>query len=195
MGLPAKKVSKFTYADYVTWDDNERWEIIHGEAFNMTPAPATVHQLTAGEIFGQIWSQLKGKRCKVFSAPFDVRLPIGDQKAEEVENVVQPDITVICDPGKLDKKGCLGTPDLVIEIVSPSTSRRDKMEKFFLYEQVGVKEYWLVYPDDKLVEVFSLGTDGRYGRPDIYSEKNAIKLKVLPDLTVDLNPVFGIEVG
>jgi Uma2 family endonuclease len=195
MGLPARKVSKFTYADYITWDDNERWEIIYGEAFNMTPAPATVHQLTAGEIFGQIWNQLKGKQCKVFSAPFDVRLPIGDQKEEEVENIVQPDITVICDPGKLDKKGCLGTPDLVIEIVSPSTSRRDKMEKFFLYEQVGVKEYWLVYPDDKLVEVFSLGTDGRYGRPDIYSEKNTIKLKVLPDLTVDLNPVFSIEVG
>jgi len=195
MGLPGRKVSKFTYADYVTWDDNERWEIIHGEAFNMTPAPATVHQLTAGEIFGQIWNQLKGKQCKVFSAPFDVRLPLGDQKEEEVENIVQPDITVICDPGKLDKKGCLGTPDLVIEIVSPATSRRDKMEKFFLYEQVGVKEYWLVYPEDKLVEVFSLGTDGRYGRPDIYSEKNTIKLKVLPDLTVDLNPVFGVEIG
>lgn len=195
MGLPAKKVSKFTYADYVTWDDNERWEIIHGEAFNMTPAPATVHQITAGEIFGQIWSQLKGKQCNVFSAPFDVRLPLGDQKEEEVENVVQPDISVICDPGKLDKKGCLGAPDLVIEIVSPSTSRRDKMEKFFLYEQVGVKEYWLVYPDDKLVEVFSLGTDGRYGRPDIYSEKDTIKLKVLPDLTIDLNPVFGVEIA
>jgi Uma2 family endonuclease len=195
MGLPARKVSKFTYADYVTWDDDERWEIIHGEAFNMTPAPATVHQIAAGEIFGQIWSQLRGKQCKVFSAPFDVRLPLGDQKEEEVENVVQPDISVICDPGKLDKKGCLGTPDLVIEIVSLSTSRRDKMEKFFLYEQVGVNEYWLVYPDDKLVEVFSLGTDGRYGRPDIYSEKNTIKLKVLPDLTVNLNPVFGVEVG
>lgn len=131
----------------------------------------------------------------MFSAPFDVRLPLGDQKEEEVENVVQPDITVICDPGKLDKKGCLGTPDLVIEIVSPSTSRKDKMGKFFLYEQAGVNEYWLVYPDDKLVEVFSLGTDGRYGRPDLYSEKNTIKLKVLPDLTVDLNPVFGVELG
>lgn len=98
---------------------------------------------------------------------------------------------MICDPGKLDKKGCLGAPDLIIEILSPSTSRTDRLEKFNLYEQVGVKEYWLVSPDDKMVEIFYLGEDGRYGRPKIYCETDTVELKVLAKMEVDLGAVFG----
>jgi Uma2 family endonuclease len=94
----------------------------------------------------------------------------------------------------MDKKGCLGAPDLIIEIVSPTTSRKDKMEKFFLYEQVGVKEYWIVYPDDKMVEIFLIGLDGRYGRPGIYSETNTVRLNVLKDLKIDLNTVFSTSI-
>ncbi len=197
MGLAARKQKrKFTYSDYVTWNDDESWEVIHGEAYNMTPAPATNHQLISGELLFQIRSQLKEKPCKVIAAPFDVRLPIGEKKEEEIENIVQPDISVVCDPGKLDEKGCLGPPDLIIEIISPSTSRKDRMEKFFLYEQVGVKEYWLVSPDDKIVEIFILGTDGKYSRPEIYNETHTIqlKIKVLKDIKIDLNSVFSIKI-
>jgi Uma2 family endonuclease len=162
----------------------------------MTPAPATMHQLISAELLFQIRSQLKGKTCKVFHAPFDVRLPKRNEKEQDIENIVQPDLSVVCDPGKLDEKGCLGPPDLIIEIISPSTSRKDRMEKFFLYEQVGVKEYWLVSPDDKIVEIFILGTDGKYSRPEIYNETHTIQLKIkaLKDIKIDLNSVFSLKI-
>jgi Uma2 family endonuclease len=197
MGLAAKKQTrKFNYSDYLSWNDDERWEIINGEAYNMTPAPATMHQLISAELLFQIRSQLKGKTCKVFHAPFDVRLPKRNEKEQDIENIVQPDLSVVCDPGKLDEKGCLGPPDLIIEIISPSTSRKDRMEKFFLYEQVGVKEYWLVSPDDKIVEIFILGTDGKYSRPEIYNETHTIQLKIkaLKDIKIDLNSVFSLKI-
>jgi Uma2 family endonuclease len=185
-----KQAKKFTYSDYLSWNDEERWEIINGKAHNMTPAPARNHQSISVELLFQIRAQLKGKKCEVYHAPFDVRLPLGNEKEEEIENIVQPDISVICDPVKLDEKGCLGAPDLIIEIISPSTYRKDRMEKFFLYEQVGVKEYWLVSPDDKIGEVFILGTDGKYGRPDIYGGKDTIQLKALKDKKIDLSSMF-----
>lgn len=196
MGLPPKKeTEKYTYADYLLWENGERWEIIRGRAYNMTPAPNTIHQLISMEMATQLTTQLKGKACRVIAAPFDVRLPLGKEKEEDIENIVQPDITIVCDPGKLDKKGCLGTPDMVIEILSPSTSRKDRMEKFFLYEEAGVKEYWLVSPEDKLVEVFRLGPGGKYGRPEMYCETDTVQLDVIKELTIDLNPVFSIEVA
>jgi Uma2 family endonuclease len=192
MVLAAKKqAKKFTYSDYLSWNDEERWEIINGEAYNMTPAPTRNHQSISVELLFQIKAQIKGKKCEVYHAPFDVRLPLRNEKEEEIENIVQPDISVICDPDKLDEKGCLGAPDLIIEIISPSTYRKDRMEKFFLYEQVGVKEYWLVSPDDKIVEVFILGADGKYGRPDIYGGKDTIQLKALKDKKIDLSSVFS----
>lgn len=194
MGLAAKKAaSKFTYADYLTWNDNERWEIIQGEAYNMTPAPSTTHQLLIAEFVFQLKAQLKEKSCQVLPAPFDVRLPVKNEKEEDIENIVQPDISVVCDPKKLDKKGCLGAPDLIIEITSPSTSRKDRMEKFFLYELAGVKEYWLVYPDDKIVEVFHLKPDGKYGRPEILCETDTVRLNALKNVKIDLTAAFSIE--
>lgn len=190
MGLPAKKASTFTYGDYVTWDDNERWEIIAGEAFNMTPAPNRKHQAISAQLMIQIGKQLENRECQVFHAPFDVRLPLDSKKEEDIENVVQPDISVICDNNKLDEKGCLGAPDLIIEILSPSTSRKDRMEKFFLYERAGVREYWLVSPDDKMVEIFILGKDGKYGRPWIYSDIHNVELKAIKNLKIDLQTLF-----
>ena len=195
MGLPAKKQrEKFTYVDYLSWNDRESWEIINGDAYDMSPAPPTIHQLISGELFLQIGNQLKGKPCRVIPAPFDVRLPKGNERREDIENIVQPDISVVCDINKLDNKGCLGAPDLIIEIISPSSSRKDRMEKFFLYERMGVKEYWLVSPEDKIVEVFILGPDGKYGRPEIYSESDTVLLNILNDIKVDLSPVFSITI-
>ena len=196
MGLALQKdTGKFTYADYLLWDDSERWEIIDGEAYNMTPAPNTTHQLILGELFIQLKTQLKEKSCQVISAPFDVRLPLGKEKDEDIENIVQPDIIIVCDAKKLDKKGCMGAPDMIIEILSPSTSRKDRRTKFFLYERVGVKEYWMVSPDDKLVEVFRLSPVGKYGRPDIYCETDIVRLSIIKEITIDLNAVFSIQLA
>jgi Uma2 family endonuclease len=193
MGLAFRKeVERFTYGDYLSWDDSERWEIIGGEAYNMTPAPNTAHQSIFVELIFQFKSQLQGKPCQVFAAPFDVRLPVGKEKEEDIENIVQPDIMIVCDAKKLDKKGCLGAPDMIIEILSPSTSRKDRKEKFFLYERVGVKEYWLVSPDEKLVEVFRLGPRGKYGRPEIYCETDKVQLGILKEIAIDLSAVFSI---
>jgi Uma2 family endonuclease len=196
MGLEARKpTTKFTYSDYLSWDDGERWEIIYGEAYNMSPAPDTMHQLISMELAFQLKSQLKEKSCQVIAAPFDVRLPVENQKENDAENVVQPDISVVCDPVKLDEKGCLGAPDLIIEILSPSTYRKDRMEKFFLYERLGVKEYWLVSPGEKIVEIFKLGKDGKYGRPDLYCESDTVRINVLNGLKIDLRSVFNINIG
>ena len=191
MGLALEDVQQYTYDDYLKWDDNERWEIIDGQAYNMTPAPGTNHQLISSELIIQLSKHFENNPCQVIAAPFDVRLPMGKQKEKEITNVVQPDISIICDPGKLDRKGCLGAPDLIIEIISPSTTAKDKKEKFFLYEKAGVKEYWLVYPDNKIIEVFSLGDSGRYGRPEIYGDSDSIALTAINGIIVDLQPIFS----
>lgn len=188
-----KEAEKFTYGHYLSWDDGERWELIDGEAYNMTPAPNTGHQLLVMQLLLQLGNQLKEKSCQVIPAPFDVRLPLGKEEEEDIENVVQPDIVIVCDAKKLDKKGCLGAPDMIIEILSPFTARKDRKEKFFLYERVGVKEYWLVSPEEKLVEVFRLGPGGKYGRPEIYCETDNVQVEVLKEVFIDLNAVFGVE--
>jgi Uma2 family endonuclease len=195
MGLAAKKhFRKYTYSDYLAWDDNQRWEIVNGEAYDMSPGPGTAHQLIAAELMRQIANQLEGRPCNALPAPFDVRLPLGEEKEEDIENIVQPDISIICDSSKLDEKGCLGAPDIIIEILSPSSVRRDKLEKFNLYEQAGVKEYWLVSQADKMVEVFTLGETGKYGRPAIYGESSTIPFNTIKDITIDFSKIFNIGI-
>ena len=117
-------------------------------------------------------------------------MPLGAEKEEDIINVVQPDISVICDAKKLDKKGCIGAPDLIIEILSPGNPRRDKMEKFNLYETPGVKEYWIVSPEGRMVEVFVLGPNGTYGRPQVYAETDTVEISVLKGITIDLGDVL-----
>ncbi len=189
MGLAAKK-KKYTYADYLSWDDDEQWEIIDGEAFNMSPPPLRIHQKISAELMRQLTNQLLDKTCEAYSAPFDVRLPLADEKEKDISNMVQPDISVICDPKKLDKRGCLGAPDLIIEILSSSTRRRDRLEKFNLYEIAGVKEYWLIDPEALLVETFTLGADGSYGKSHIYTETDTIEINALNNINIDLNTVL-----
>ncbi|MCP4150347.1 MAG: Uma2 family endonuclease [bacterium] len=178
---------KYTYADYRSWDDGERWEIIGGEPYSMSPAPARIHQEISMELSRQFANQLLNKPCSVYSAPFDVRLPLADEDENTISNVVQPDISVICDPKKLDDKGCLGAPALIIEILSPATRRRDQLEKFNLFEMAGVKEYWMVEPDGQLVSVFILGPEGSYGRPRIYTETDTIETNALKNVRIDLS--------
>jgi Uma2 family endonuclease len=191
MTIPEKNTNRrFTYEDYLTWKGDQRWEVIEGAAYAMSPAPSRRHQDISREIEVQIAEYLKGKECKVYYAPFDVRLPEGDENEEQIETVVQPDILVVCDKSKLDDKGCLGAPDIVIEILSPDTSTRDKIEKFALYERHGVKEYWIVDPADNTVMVFALVENREYGKPRIYSEKDSITTPILDEIAIDLKQVF-----
>jgi Uma2 family endonuclease len=191
MGYPLKKEDKrYTYGDYLSCPNEERWELIEGIAYDMSPAPTRIHQRISRELFYQFTDYLKNKPCEVYAAPFDVRLPKKDEKDEDIETVVQPDIVVVCDKSKLDDKGCRGSPDLIIEILSQYTAQKDIKEKFLLYEKRGVKEYWIVHQTDKTVMVFKMRENGEYGKPMMYSENDKIEVGILGDLSVDLTPVF-----
>lgn len=180
----------FTYKDYLTWNDNERWELINGVAYNMTPAPSVNHQRVSMELGRQFANFLSDKPCEVFSAPLDVRFSEPNEKDEDIKNVVQPDIVVVCDSSKLDEKGCKGTPDLIIEIVSPSSASIDNIKKLQQYEKNGVKEYWIVHPIYKIVTIYKIMENGLYGKPETYSEKDKIEVELLKGLTIDLGLVF-----
>lgn len=179
----------YSYADYLTWNEDKRWEVLDGIAY-MRAAPSRIHQEISGELHRQFANYLQGKSCRVYHAPFCVRLDVEDND-NDVKNVVEPDITVVCDSSKLDERGCKGTPDLIIEILSPTSGKKDKVFKFNKYEKAGVKEYWVLEPDQKIVSVFLLQSNTRYGRPDMYTDEDRVKISIFPDLEIDLNLVFG----
>jgi len=181
---------KFTYDDYLKWDDALRWELIEGIPYLMSPAPTREHQRILGQIFTQINVYLRNKSCEVYPAPFDVRLPAKDEKDAEITTVVQPDITIICDKDKLDDKGCKGAPDLIIEILSPATAKKDLNEKFNLYESRGVKEYWVVFPLDKVIDIYQLNDDGKYEKAETYFKSDQIPISLFPGFNIDLEQVF-----
>ncbi len=189
--LDEKLDKKFSYADYLSWPDDERWEIIKGVAYDMSPAPAREHQRVSAIIFAKIYNFLSNKKCEVYFAPFDVRLgETKDEADEEIETVVQPDIVVICDQNKLDKRGCLGAPDITVEILSPSTSYKDQTEKLLLYEKHGVKEYWIVNPDAKYAMIYCL--EGvKYGKPEYLTENDILESRALEGLKINLSEVWA----
>ncbi len=187
--LPTK--NGLAYGDYLLWEGDGRWELIDGVVYDMSPAPSIDHQRISGDIFNQIYTFLDGRPCEVFAAPFDVRLPkSADEADEDIKDVVQPDIVVVCDPEKLDRRGCRGAPDWIVEIVSPSTAAKDNIEKLALYERNGVKEYWIVHPAYRIATVYTLGPDRLYGRPKSYPETEKIEPVALPGLSVNLKTVF-----
>jgi len=188
----AKELDKrFNYADYLTWPDDERWEIIEGVAYDMSPAPSTEHQGISFRLSGILYDFLKDKECEAFAAPFDVRLAAGkDEADEEIQTVVQPDLAVICDQSRLDKRGCLGAPDITVEILSPATSYKDQTEKLLLYEKHGVKEYWIFNPDAKYVMIYRL--EGvKYGKPEYLTESDTLESKTLRGLKIELSDVWA----
>lgn len=188
MALPAEK-SRYTFADVLTWEENERIEIVNGEAVMMAP-PSVEHQRISREISRQLANYLDGKKCEVFAAPFGVRLFEQDGDGpEDVDTMVEPDISVICDENKLDKYGCKGAPDLVIEILSPSTRRHDRLVKRDLYQRAGVREYWIVNPADKTVQVLLL-EDGKLLLREDYGQEDTAKVNVLDDCLIELSKVF-----
>jgi len=211
MGEPALKKDRiYTYGDYRNWPDDERWELIEGTAWNMSPAawlsspdhsrvvgrpsaaPSRWHQQYSIEIARQISNFLIDDPCQVFTAPFDVLLPtFGETEEDDVTTVVQPDISVICDESKLTDKGCTGAPDWIIEILSPYTSRKDIAIKFDLYQRHGVREYWIVDPAAKYVHVYVLNEKGKYPEdPVVFLRDGVIECTVLDGLIIDLQRVF-----
>ena len=183
MGLALRKEKHYTYADYLTWPDDARYELIDGEAFLMAPAPLIEHQEVAGEVFRQLANQLDGKPCRPYIAPVDVRLPRKDEADAAIDTVVQPDVLVVCDPSKIDRRGVRGAPDWLLEVLSPSTAAHDQIAKRRTYERAGVREYWLVHPGDRTLTVYLL-ENGRYGRPEIYELKDATPIGVLPGVSI-----------
>jgi len=175
---------RYTYDDYASWDDGRRWELIDGIPYAMS-APTTTHQRILREFSALIYRFLKGKTCEMFIAPFDVRLNVD----EGDDTVVQPDLLVVCDRAKLDEKGCKGAPDFIIEILSASTVQHDRVVKFNLYRDAGVREYWIVDPDTKLVDAYLL-KDGQYRSTQYASADNA-PVQVLPGLEISLQDVFA----
>jgi Uma2 family endonuclease len=184
MGLPRRDIEYHTYADYCSWPDDVRYELIDGVAYAMGPAPVRRHQGMLLELARQVANILDGSPCRPYIAPFDVRLPKTDEIDNDVDTVVQPDLVVICDRAKLDDKGCRGAPDWVVEVLSPSTAGHDQILKRALYQRVGVREYWLVHPVDRIVTIYTLDA-GSYGAPDVRELVGTLAVGVLPEIVID----------
>ncbi|GHU80042.1 hypothetical protein FACS1894145_5550 [Bacteroidia bacterium] len=183
---------RYTYADYMTWWDDKRRELINGIIKMMSPAASMSHARISGWIYNSMYNYVnrhKGK-CEVFTAPFDVRLPKnGEKEDDKIYTVVQPDICLVCDPAKLDERGCIGAPDMIVEVLSPSTRKHDLNDKYRLYEASGVKEYWAVEPKSDIT-VFLLQEDGAYGEGIVYTEKVKVPVHSLPGLEIDMEKLF-----
>ena len=180
----------YTFADCLVWDESTRIEIINGEAFVMS-MPLRIHQEILGELSRQLANFLEGKTAEVIFGPFAVRVfeKDGDPR-ESVGTMVLPDISVICDQSKLDEYGCKGAPDMVVEILSPSTQRHDQLVKLRIYQQAGVREYWIVDPGNQTVRVMLMGEDSRFQLHEVYGCKELAKVNVLDGCFIELAKVF-----
>ena len=187
---------RYTYADYLTWQFDEVVELIRGKVFRMSPSPSTSHQRLSGNLFRLIANYLVGRSCQVFAAPFDVRLPLPPdrQTAEQIDTVVQPDISIICDSSKLDERGCQGAPDWIIEILSKGTASIDLTEKYDLYQHSGVLEYWVAHPYEGTLLIYRLDKNNRYQllRQTPFTKGEKAPSRIFPDFEMDLEEVFGV---
>lgn len=179
----------YSYADYLTWRFDDMVELIKGKLFITSPAPAHRHQLIASNLFRDIANHFRKHDCQCYFAPFDVRLLKERKEDADVFTVVQPDICVICDLSKMDSRGYAGAPDLIIEIISPSTAKKDIDYKYRLYEENGVKEYWIVFPDSNAVDQYFL-FEGKYKRKDVFVNGQKFSSVVFPLLQINLEDIF-----
>ncbi|MCI8415153.1 MAG: Uma2 family endonuclease [Ruminiclostridium sp.] len=180
----------FTYADALTWDEDDRIELIYGEPVMMAP-PSTAHQDIVVDLTAQFRTYLRDKTCRVYSAPFGVRLFQQEgEHPEDVDTLVEPDLSIVCDENKLDEAGYRGAPALIVEVLSPSNQRHDRFVKFRLYQRAGVKEYWIVDPEAKHVQVYTLEEDGQYSSAIVYGAEDKLPVGVLEGLIIDLSWVF-----
>jgi Uma2 family endonuclease len=185
----------YSYADYLTWHIDEAIELIKGKIMLMSPAPNVKHQRVSMNLSRVLANFFNRKQCQVFAAPFDVRLYNRKKSiltSKELYTVVQPDLCVICNPDILDKQGCNGAPDWIIEILSKGNSKREMQVKYQLYQESGVTEYWIVYPNDQAIHQFVLNESGRYDLTHMYTDDDKAIPYVFPDLAVDLTEIFEI---
>ena len=178
----------YSYADYLVWKIKERVELLKGKILEMS-APSPIHQEISGNLQGALFVFLKNSKCKLYTAPFDVRFP---QKGEsQVYTVVQPDLCVVCDFEKIDSKGCVGAPDLVVEILSPGNSKKEMKSKFTLYQEEGVREYWVVDPERELVFVYV--ADNKKFKPTIPIADDYVYSTIFPDFKIHTSDLFHIK--
>lgn len=183
MSLAKRDEVLHTYADYLQWPEDVRYELIDGVAYLMSPGPDLAHQDVAGEIYYQLRQALGDSPCRAYIAPLDVRLPKGGERDELVDTVVQPDVMVVCQLERLDRRGVRGAPDFVVEVLSPSTASHDQVRKLGIYEHAGVREYWLVHPTDRVLSVYRLGDNG-FGKADVQELAGATAVGVLPGVSI-----------
>ncbi len=184
---------RYSYADYLTWMDDVRRELFDGVIKLMTPAPSSKHQELSVNLTILFGIFLIHKQCKIYHAPSDVRFPKNKDSTTDklVYTVLQPDLYIVCDLSKIDARGCLGAPDLIIEIISPKNPKRDLKDKFEIYQQHGVREYWIVNPNDENVNVFVLDENGKFQLVGMYAEDDKIPVNIFNgDLKIDLKEVF-----
>ncbi|MCD0489261.1 Uma2 family endonuclease [Pedobacter sp. MC2016-14] len=179
----------YSYANYLRWEIDERLELIRGRIYQMA-APSSVHQEIAMNLSGELYFYLKNKSCKVFAAPFDVRLTHDAKDDEAVTTVVQPDICVICDLTKVDARGCIGAPDIMVEVLSPSNNKKELNLKFHLYEEFGIKEYWVVHPVKKSVMKYELDASGKYEKNTQFTGDGELTSALLPGFKLNLSELF-----
>ncbi|WP_375584301.1 Uma2 family endonuclease [Cyclobacterium xiamenense] len=187
---PFSAYGHHSYADYLSWQLDEMVELIRGKVFRQAAAPRLIHQRISGKIFNPISNFLQGKSCEVFSAPFDVRLPVSSRDPDKIDTVVQPDLCVVCDPEKLDELGCVGAPDLIVESLSPGNNKKEIQLKYEVYETSGVKEYWLVHPDERTLLIYTLES-GKYRPSRLFTFGDWVRSLALPGFELDLDEVFG----
>jgi len=199
MGEPARTLEeRYTYADYKKWNGDECWEIIEGVAYAMAPSPSWRHQSLTGELFAQLHAFLKGKPCRVFISPLDTLLHLpqdADAPDDDIDTIVQPDVLVVCDREKLGSRAVRGAPDVVVEVISPYSWDRDVRLMMRVYEERGVREYWLVDPGNKTVAVYKRGADGLFGKATALvladTERAAEFSAALPEFVLDLKGLFA----
>ena len=179
----------YSYAHYLTWLFDDRVELIKGKVFPMS-GPARMHQRVSVRISYFLYQFLIGRPCEVYTAPFDVRFFKESKADKDIYTVLQPDICVICDQAKLDDKGCIGAPDIVIEILSPGNNKKELLHKYLVYEEFGVKEYWVISPDEKTFLKYTFNENGRYIPSKLFTLSEKITSAVLPGFELDLDEVF-----
>lgn len=190
MALAQRDQQHHTYADYLGWPEDVRCELIDGVAWLMAPAPDLAHQDVAGEVYFQLRRMLEGQPCRPFIAPVDVRLPRAGEDDDAIDTVVQPDVLVVCDPARLDRRGVRGAPDFVVEVLSPATAAHDHVRKRRVYERAGVREYWLVHPTDRMVTIYRLA-GAEYGKPEVCVLAGETPVGVLPGVAIAWDDLVG----
>lgn len=187
---PFTEYGKYSYADYLTWQMDEMVEIIKGKVFkSAAAAQRRIHQKVSLKISNKLFIFLENKPCEVYAAPFDVRLLVKSKKNEDIFTVVQPDICVVCDKAKLDDLGCIGAPDLIIEILSPGNNRKDLKHKYEVYEESGAQEYWVIHPNEQTLLIYTLN-NGSYTASKLFSPGDIVSSECIEGFSLDLDYVF-----